>query len=241
MDELRFLTALHRPGSLVDVGAHDGLLTLPLSRLPGAHVLAFEPLPTAFTRLRAACAGAATVTPICQALGDAPGELTLSVPMVEGVRHEQWASLVKTFEGHGDHVGAEQIKVPVVTLDSYRLRDLTAMKIDAEGAEYEVLRGARDTLQQCRPVLTLELEERHRPGSTWAVPAFLDALDYATCFALEGRWRPASALDHATMQRASPDPSNYSASDPYIFNFFAWPREREAEVIRSLPELRLES
>lgn len=240
MDELRFLTALHRPGSLVDAGAHDGLLAVPLGRLPGAHVLAFEPLPTAFARLRAACAGIATVTPVPRALGDAPGHLTLSVPLVKGIRQEQWASLVKTFEGHGDHVEAERIQVPVVTLDSYCLRDLTAMKVDAEGAEYEVLRGARDTIRRCRPVLTLELEERHRQGSTWAVPAFLDALDYATCFALDGRWRPASALNHATMQRASPDPSDYSASDPYIFNFFAWPREREMEVVKSLPEIRLE-
>jgi len=238
MNELRFLTALHRPGSLVDVGAHDGLLALPLSRLPGAYVLAFEPLPAAFARFSATCAGIASIQPIPLALGDAPGQLTLSMPVVEGVRQEQWASLVKTFEGYGPHVGAEQVQVPVVTLDSFGLRDLTAMKIDVEGAEYEVLRGARDTLRRCRPVLTLELEERHREGSTWAVPAFLDALDYITCFALDGQWWPASALDRATMQRASPDPSDYAASDPYVFNFFAWPRERDAEVRQRLPEIR---
>ncbi|MBO1075474.1 FkbM family methyltransferase [Roseomonas marmotae] len=238
MDELGFLTALHRPGTLVDAGAHDGLLALPLARLPGASVLAFEPLPAAFARLAAACAGIDAITPIPQALGDAPGRLALSVPVVEGERQEQWASLVKTFQGHGPHVRAETIEVPVVTLDSFGLADLTAMKIDAEGAEYEVLRGARDTLRRCRPVLTLELEERHREGSTWAVPAFLDALDYATCFVLDGQWWPATALDRATMQRASPDPSDYAASDPYVFNFFAWPREREAEVRQALPMIR---
>lgn len=236
MDELRFLSALHRPGSLVDVGAHEGLLTLPLSRLPGARVLAFEPLPAAFARLSVACAGVSSIELRPQALGDASGRLTLSTPVVEGVRQEQWASLVKTFAGYGSRVGVEQIEVPVVTLDSLALRDLTAMKIDAEGAEYEVLRGARDTLLRCRPVLTLELEERHRQGSTWAVPAFLDALDYVTCFALNGRWWPAAALDRATMQRASPDPSNYAASDPYVFNFFAWPRELDDMVRQRLPE-----
>lgn len=235
MDELRFLTALHRPGSLVDVGAHDGLIALPLSRLPGARVLAFEPLPAAFARLSAACAGVASIEAIPQALGDAPGHLTLSVPVVQGVRQEQWASLVKTYAGFGQHVAAEQVRVPVVTLDSVGLQDLTAMKIDAEGAEYEVLRGARETLLRCRPVLTLELEERHREGSTWAVPAYLDALGYETCFALDGQWRPAAALDRPTMQRASPDPSNYAASAPYVFNFFAWPRERDAEIRTALP------
>jgi len=235
MDELGFLTALHRPGTLVDVGAHDGLLALPLAALPGARVLAFEPLPEAFARLAARCAGISTITPLPQALGDAPGELVLSVPVVDGVAQEQWASTVKRFEGFGAQVQARRVTVPVVTLDSLALRDVTAIKVDAEGAEYEVLRGARDTLLRCRPVLTLELEERHREGSTWAVPAFLDALGYATCFALDGRWYPAAALDRPTMQRASPDPSVYAASDPYVFNFFAWPRERDAAIRATLP------
>ncbi|WP_158601014.1 FkbM family methyltransferase [Teichococcus wenyumeiae] len=238
MDELRFLTALYRPGSLVDVGAHEGLLTLPLSRLPGARVLAFEPLPAAFARLSVACAGIASIELLPQALGDAPGQLTLSTPVVEGVRQEQWASLVKKFAGFGPRVSAEKVQVPVVTLDSFALHDLTAMKVDAEGAEYEVLRGARDTLLRCRPVMTLELEERHREGSTWAVPAFLDALDYVTCFVLEGRWWPASALDRATMQQASSDPSDYAASNPYVFNFFAWPRELDTMVRHCLPEIK---
>src|SRR3712207_8834010 len=54
--------------------------------------------------------------------------------------------------------------------------------------------------------LTIEIEERHREGSTWAVPAFLDALGYDTVFELGGAFHPWTALDRATMQRASPDP-----------------------------------
>jgi FkbM family methyltransferase len=54
MDELAFHRALHRPGLIVDVGAHDGALTLPLAALPGARMVAFEPLPPAFARLEAA-------------------------------------------------------------------------------------------------------------------------------------------------------------------------------------------
>ena len=48
MDEIAFHRAMHRPGTLVDVGAHDGMLTLPFARLPDSRVLAFEPLPPAF-------------------------------------------------------------------------------------------------------------------------------------------------------------------------------------------------
>ncbi|UFN50635.1 FkbM family methyltransferase [Roseomonas sp. OT10] len=234
MDELHFLTRLHRPGRIVDVGAHDGLLAVPLSRLPGARVLAFEPLPAAFARLRAACAGL-PVEPRPEALGAAPGRLSLSVPVLDGVAQEQWASTAKDY-GSFPHVAVERVEVPVATLDSLGLEDVTAIKLDAEGAEYEVLSGARATLRRCRPVLTLELEERHREGATWAVPAFLDALDYAVCFALDGRWHPAAALDRATMQRASPDPAVFAASDPYVFNFYAWPLERDAEARALLPQ-----
>lgn len=43
MDELSVLRALHRPGTIVDVGAQDGALTLPLAALPGARVASASP------------------------------------------------------------------------------------------------------------------------------------------------------------------------------------------------------
>ncbi|MFT8247026.1 FkbM family methyltransferase [Roseomonas sp. BN140053] len=236
MDELRFLRALHRPGTVVDVGAHDGLLTLPLSQLPGAEVLAFEPLPEAFRRLRAACGGLPGVTLRPEALGDVAGTVPLSVPVLDGVAQEQWASTSKSYAAQESaRVTVRRLDVPAITLDSLNLPGVTAMKLDAEGGEYEVLRGALGTLRRCRPVLTLELEERHREGSTWAVPAFLDALDYVTCFALHGAWQPMAALHRPSMQRASPDPAVFAASDPYVFNFYAWPIERDAEARALLP------
>lgn len=231
MDEIDFHTLLHRPGTLVDVGAHDGLLTVPLARLPGSRILAFEPLPPAFARLGAALREAFGAIPAhvvlhAAALGDHAGEITLAMPVLDGVAQEQWASTAKDYAAHlSARVGVERFAVPLMRLDDLALGDLTGVKIDAEGAEYEVLRGARETLLRCRPVLTLEVEERHRQGSTWAVPAFLDALGYDVFFALDGAFHPVAEFDRAAMQRASPDPSVFEASDPYIFVFHALPRE----------------
>jgi len=239
LDEIDFLRALHRPGVVVDVGAHDGLLTRPLAALPGARVVAFEPLPDAFGRLRDACAGLGNVDLRAEALGDAPGEAVLSMPVLDGAAQQQWASTAKDFAAHaGARLTVRRWRVPVRTLDAALAGvpgPVTAIKLDAEGAEYAVLRGARRLLARDRPVLTLELEERHAEGSTWAVPAFLDALDYVVCFALDGRWHPAAALDRATMQRSSPDPAVFEASDPYVFNFYAWPRTRDPEARALLP------
>lgn len=240
MDETTFHTLLHRPGTLVDVGAHDGLITIPLARLPASRVLAFEPLPPAHARLRAALAAAfggmpAHVECHAAALGDHAGEITLAMPVLDGVAQEQWASTAKDYAAHlSARVTVERFAVPLRRLDDFAIADLTAMKVDAEGAEYEVLRGARETLLRCRPVLTLEVEERHREGSTWAVPAFLDALGYDVLFELGGAWFPVASLDRATMQRASPDPSVFEASDPYVVVFYALPREDAPRMLARL-------
>lgn len=240
MNETDFHTRLHRPGTLIDVGAHDGLITLPLARLPGSRVIAFEPLPTAFARLEASLRDAFGAIPPqvecrAEALGDRDGTITLAMPVLDGVAQEQWASTAKDYAAHlSQRVSVERFAVPMIRLDDLAIADLTGMKIDAEGAEYEILRGARETLLRCRPVLTIEIEERHREGSTWAVPAYLDALGYDVVFELDGAIHPVAALDRPTMQRASPDPSVFEASDPYVFVFYALPREHAAAMLTRL-------
>lgn len=228
MEELDVHRALHRPGVLVDIGAHDGLLTVPFARLPDSRVHAFEPLPAAMARLRANLAAAFGAVPDhvalhAEALGEAPGEAVLTLPVLDGVRQEQWASIAKTYAEHAS-VTTESHRVRVVTLDSLGLRDVTALKLDAEGAEQEVLEGARATLTSSRPLLSVEIEERHRPGSTRDVPALLASLGYQGWFWLAG-WHPLAAFDPATMQVASADPAVFAASDPYVFSFYFFPEE----------------
>lgn len=234
MDEIGFHRCLHRPGTLLDVGAHDGGFTLPLAALPGSRVLAFEPLPASVARLRGAVAGLGHVTIRAEALGDATGEVVLRLPVVDGVPNEQWASLAKGYAGHGPRVAERRITVPLRRLDEFGLEDLTAVKLDAEGAEYEVLRGGRETLLRCRPVLSIEIEERHRPGATWAVPAYLDALGYDGFWEHWDDWLPMAGFDRATMQVASADPTDFAASDPYVFVFYFLPRESSAEMLARL-------
>jgi FkbM family methyltransferase len=233
MDEFSVLRALHRPGTIIDVGAHEGALAVPLARLPGARVVAFEPLPPAFARLERAVAGMnVEVRP--EALGVGPGRLRLAVPVVGGVAQEQWASLAKDYDAiAAADPRVEEVRrweVEVIALDSLGLEDVTAMKVDAEGAEEEVLRGAEATLRRCMPVLTVEIEERHRVGSTVAVPAFLAGLGYRGFFELDGAWRGIGDFDAATMQVASASPASFEASDPYVFVFVFLPPGRVGEA-----------
>jgi FkbM family methyltransferase len=232
---------MHRPGIIVDAGAHDGRLTVPLAELPGTHVIAFEPLPQAFARLREAVSGlAGRVSLRPEALSDRVGTVTLAVPRVGGVPQEEWASIAKDYAlimRNDPRVEAiDSWIVPTVTLDSLaaslRLTDVTAIKLDVEGAEEEVLRGALDLLRARRPVLSVEIEERHRAGSTHAIPDLLRPLGYAGYFEFYGEWRPIETLDIETMQKGSPSPAAFEVSHPYVFEFYFVTPERVAELAK---------
>jgi FkbM family methyltransferase len=242
MEELEFHRRLHRPGVLLDIGAHDGLLTIPFAQLPGSRVHAFEPLPSAMARLRGAFLAAfggvpRHVTLHEEALGAAFGEAILTLPVLDGVPQEQWASISKDYSEHRS-VTTQAHAVRVITLDSLDLQDVTAIKLDAEGAEQEVLEGARNTLTRCRPAISIEIEERHRAGSTRDVPALLASLGYAGFYWHGGELQSLSRFDVATMQVASPDPAVFAASEPYIFSFYFLPTEATAPMIERLQRAR---
>jgi FkbM family methyltransferase len=243
MQEIDFHRAMHRPGIIVDAGAHDGRLTLPLAALPNTHIVAFEPLPTAFVRLRAATAEIADrVTLRPEALSNRAGTIALAVPRVGGAPQEEWASIAKDYDAiRRDDPRVEAIDrwtVPTLPLDSLHLTGVTAIKIDVEGAEEELLLGALGTLRRCRPILSIEIEERHRSGSTKAVPDLLRPFGYRGFFEFYGDWRPIETLDITTMQKGSPSPAAFEVSHPYVFGFYFVTPDRVAELAKlaRLPE-----
>ena len=50
----------------------------------------------------------------------------------------------------------EVAKTKVITLDSLHLEDISFMKIDVELLEVDVLKGAKDTVNRCQPMIMLE-------------------------------------------------------------------------------------
>lgn len=249
MQEIDFHRALilsgSRPqGTIIDAGAHDGRLALDLAAIPAARMLAFEPLPSAFQRLNAAFVARYGAVPEhvalrAEALGAVSEQMTLSVPRIrtpDGVEMdaEEWASLAKDYAADAAVdalvLAVRQYPVAVIRLDDLGLADVVAMKIDVEGFEAELIDGARETLRASQPVLSVEIEERHRPGSTRAVPAQLAALGYAGFWEFHGGWRRVEDFNPATHQRAGTSPADFSVSDPYVFTFYFVPVARVGEL-----------
>jgi FkbM family methyltransferase len=163
--ELAFLEGLDLEGAVVyDVGANRGTHTFFFHRLVGlrGEVHAFEPDPTLVPHLwdLAALNHTPNVEVHAVALGAAPAEGELVVP--DGSRIRMSATLSREFAARA--VGGlrrRTHKVRVVRLDDYRealsLPPPAFMKIDVEGFELEVLRGARRTLAAALPRLFVEL------------------------------------------------------------------------------------
>lgn len=171
-DEMGLLQQLvPKNSAALDIGANHGIYAYALSRLsPTVHC--FEPLAECCGYIRDH--GAVNITVHNVALSDRAGELELHVPVIGGRAVYTRASLDRP-DGP-----FESRRVEVRTLDSYGLTGVGFIKIDVEGLEASVLRGARRTLETHHPNLLVEIDRaRHGRDSFLAVHATLQALGYS--------------------------------------------------------------
>jgi FkbM family methyltransferase len=153
--EWTFYVDYLREGMVVaDVGAYVGELTLFFSRFcgPQGHVHAFEARSVSFNCLQALCALARykNITANHVALFNEEGRVRLRVYDED---HSSWCTLAdRPLHEYGidvSPVGSEE--VTATTLDDYcaerRVSRIDLLKIDVEGAEYDVLRGAQGLLE----------------------------------------------------------------------------------------------
>jgi FkbM family methyltransferase len=152
---------LIRPGDTVmDVGANIGIVTVCMANLVGdsGHVHSFEPNPWLIQLLRQVIQRNQLHTvklhPI--AVGSQHGQLKLRVP----TSNAGAASLVR----NEDMPDCKVVTVPVRPLSAIvaqeSIRSVRLIKIDVEGYEMEVFRGARELFQSVRPdAILFELNE----------------------------------------------------------------------------------
>ena len=190
--ELPIVCELVTAGQIaIDVGANNGVYTYALSRL-GARVEAFEPVPDCARTLEAFRSSNVRVHEV--ALSSSSGEREIFVPRAPGVVHTALASFTRP-EG-----AFETIRVPVRRLDEYTYRGVSFIKIDVEGHELDVLKGATETIATSYPLLLVEIEQRHLTVPMDEVFRAVLQLGYAGFFLFDGHINPLKAFSYRLHQ-----------------------------------------
>jgi FkbM family methyltransferase len=190
-DKRVYLSFIQSGNTILDIGANVGAHTIAFSRLVGKEgtVLAFEPVPANFDRLRETVrrrSRAANIRLFQLAVGDPgfPNEPALiKVPGDDFSQASLMAHSAESWEGEPDvrtfacaitSLDAELAVNPVSRVDF--------IKIDVEGGELNVLKGAVETLSKYRPLLYCEMYEKWTASFGYAsadIFAFARSLGYS--------------------------------------------------------------
>lgn len=193
----------------LDIGAHIGLFSVRLGKAVGAagRVVAFEPLGEFAEVLEQNIKSnglANVVMPVRKILGrygDLPDEFR------------------EVLKGQLDGV-------PVVSLDAWwkswaaRPSSVQAIKIDVQGAEYDVLMGATEMIETFRPVVQFELDVACHP-KLWALDAFFTSRGYGFFINLAQRDAASDRFRLAELKRLGRVSRAYS----YVFDIVAVHRD----------------
>ena len=126
---------------VIDIAGNWGIYAYTLSGL-GSRLAVFEPNPQCFRALSSWASGKRNVEIYAVALSSQHGQGLLHIPVdATGQEHDASASL----ESRRDEV-ARCVEVEITTLESFGFQDAKFIKIDVEGHELDVLKGATKTI-----------------------------------------------------------------------------------------------
>jgi FkbM family methyltransferase len=168
--------------TMLDIGANFGTYSIALCRQVGANgkIHAFEPQRLIYNLLVGSVAINSITNVYCYnvALGDREGRI--EIPQFDYNQPLNFGSIEFTAE-QGEpltqprgHDPAKAEFVPLSTVDRFEFPQVHFMKIDTEGMELSVLKGAEQTIRRCRPVLFVE----HMKNDHDTLLAAISQLDY---------------------------------------------------------------
>jgi FkbM family methyltransferase len=184
-DKRVYLSFVRSGDTVLDIGANVGAHSVFLSHLVGrrGRVLAFEPLPANINSLgetlrRRGRFANITIVPVAvgnpQSVG---GTVTIKAPGDDLTQASLQLQTTGSWEGKSD---VREFSVPLASLDADKnvqaLERLAFVKIDVEGGELDVLRGASYTLSRHLPLIYCEAYDKWEAAFGYA-PA--DLLNFA--------------------------------------------------------------
>jgi FkbM family methyltransferase len=176
----------------------------------------FEPNPACLDQIKRLTRPNMVIHPV--GLSDAAADLTLRYdPGNTGIGTVEVAN---TLTQNASIRSIVQTEVRVQRLDDFGLTGVAFIKIDVEGHEAAVVRGAQSTIAASMPILLIESELRHNPDGFEQLFAVLAPMGYEARQLAGRAWQKVRPGDLAMLQVAGDGTAN---------NFFFVPRNRLSE------------
>lgn len=160
----------------LDIGANVGAYIYALEKhLEPQNIFGFEPNVQLFKRLKRLFP---KVNLYAIALSDVSTIAEFKIPVIDGEKVHTRGTLRTSIKEKNEQRTILQ-KVAVEPLDDLIFNNtslgkinfnrLDFVKIDVEGNEMQTLRGARKTIEKYRPILMVEMEQRHHEEDLWTL------------------------------------------------------------------------
>ena len=174
-DFIKFVDLVEDGAHVLDIGANIGVMTYYFSkRLVNSAIHAFEPIPEnrkVLLRVKRKLV-LLNVKTYSFALGDQTGIADMIMPKMERV-YFHGLSHIKSTEQHKGKVYQVEMK-KLDDLQGLEEVKINAIKIDVEEYEFQVLRGAENTIRKNRPLIYCELWDTNNRQKSMALIKRLD-------------------------------------------------------------------
>lgn len=210
----------------MDVGANVGAYLFTLENyLKPENVYAFEPNPQLFKRLGRLFP---KVNLSSVALSDISTIAEFKIPVINGEKIHTRGTLQTSIKEKNEEKTILQ-KVEVKPLDDLdlKLRKLDFIKIDVEGNEMQTLRGAKKTIEKFKPILMVEMEQRHHEDNLWTLISEIADWGYSVNY-LDRESLKLKTLTEEFLNQQNPD--NVKNYKDYINNIVFLPNLRESQT-----------
>ena len=210
----------------MDVGANVGAYLFTLeNHLKPENIYAFEPNPKLFKRLGRLFP---KVNLSSVALSDISTIAEFKIPVINGEKVHTRGTLQTSIKEKNEEKTILQ-KVDVKPLDELDLKfqKLDFIKIDVEGNEMQTLRGAKKTIEKFKPILMVEMEQRHHKENLWTLISEISDWGYSVNY-LDRESLKLKTLTEEFLNQQNPD--NVKNYKNYINNIIFLPNLREPQT-----------
>ncbi len=218
---------LGKDSVFIDVGANLGHYIYKAEQIIESHnIHAFEPHPVLNKQLKTIFKG---VHIYQKALSDKISTAQFKIPYFNK-KEVHTRGTLKIDSREEEETSFKLIDVNISTLDTLvienNLKKISLIKIDVEGAEFEVINGAKSLIQQYQPILIIEIEQRHHDTP---ILNFIEGLEKSgdyTCFyfdTLKKTLKSDIAFQDISVLQSQ---DNHGNNRKFINNFIFIPNEK---------------